>query len=52
LPRFLDLDVGSVLELCLKNVVEIEGAEFKTNPWSPIAAPTLALGIQGTSGDK
>ena len=51
-PRFLDLDVGLVLELCLKNVVEIEGAEFKTNPWSPVAAPTLALGIRETSGDK
>jgi hypothetical protein len=52
LPRFLDLDVRSVLELCLKNVVAIEGAEFKTNPWSPVSAPTLALGIPGTSGDK
>ena len=52
LPTFLDLDVRSVLELCLKNMLAIEGAEFKTNPWSPVSAPTLALGIPGTSGDK
>ena len=36
----------------LKNMLAIEGAEFKTNPWSPVAAPTLALRIEGTSGDK
>ena len=52
LPTFLDLDVRSVLELCLKNMLAIEGAEFKTNPWSPVAAPTLALGAEGSSGDK
>jgi hypothetical protein len=42
-PSFLDLDVRSVLELCSKIILEIEGAEFHYNPWSPITAPTLAL---------
>ena len=51
LPTFLDLDVRSVLELCLKNMLAIEGAEFKTNPWSPVDAPTLALRVEGSSGD-
>jgi predicted metal-dependent hydrolase len=49
LPTFLDLDVRSVLELCSKNMLAIEEAEFKSNPWSPVAAPLLALRIEGTS---
>jgi hypothetical protein len=51
-PIFLDLDVCAVLELCLKNVLAIEGAEFKTNPWNPVAAPMLALRSEGTACDK
>ena len=47
-PSFLDLDVRSVLELCSRNILEIEGAEFRHNPWSPNAAPTLALSANGT----
>ena len=47
-PSFLDLDVRSVLELCSRLILEIEGAEFHYNPWSPIAAPTLALSANGT----
>ena len=43
LPDFLDLDVRSALELCSKNMLAIEGAEFKDNPWSPVAAPILSL---------
>ncbi len=49
LPAFLDLDVRSVLELCSKNMLAMEEAEFKSNPWSPVAAPLLALRIEGTS---
>jgi hypothetical protein len=49
LPTFLDLDVHSVLELCSKNMLAIEGTEFKSNPWSPVAAPRLALRVEGTS---
>jgi hypothetical protein len=52
LPTFLDLDVRSVLELCSKNSLAIEGAAFETNPWSPAAAPMLALGIVETSRDE
>src|SRR6476469_5875854 len=37
-PAFLDLDVRSVLELCSRNILEIEGADFQRNPWSPITA--------------
>jgi hypothetical protein len=51
LPTFLDLDVRSVLELCSKNMLAIERAEFKSNPWSPFAAPALALRVEGTSQD-
>ena len=35
-PTFLGLDVRSVLELCSKNIVAIEDAQFKSNPWSPL----------------
>jgi predicted metal-dependent hydrolase len=49
LPTFLDLDVRSVLELCSKNMLAIEETEFKSNPWSPVDAPVLALRIEGTS---
>jgi uncharacterized protein len=42
-PRFLDLDVRSVLELCSRNILEIEAAEFQHNPWTPVAAPKLAI---------
>ncbi len=42
-PTFLDLDVQSVLDLCSRNMVAIEGAEFTRNPWSPDSAPTLSL---------
>jgi predicted metal-dependent hydrolase len=48
-PTFLGLDVRSVLELCSKNIVAIEDAQFKSNPWSPVAAPMLALRGEGTS---
>ena len=51
LPTFLGLDVRSVLELCAKNIVAIEDAQFKSNPWSPLAAPLLALRGAGTSDD-
>lgn len=51
LPTFLGLDVRSVLELCAKNIVAIENAQFKSNPWSPAAAPMLALRGEGTSDD-
>jgi predicted metal-dependent hydrolase len=43
-PSFLDLDVRPVLELCSRNILEIERAEFQFNPWSPTAAPKLTLG--------
>jgi predicted metal-dependent hydrolase len=43
-PSFLDLDVRPVLELCSRNILEIERAEFQLNPWSPTAAPKLTLG--------
>lgn len=49
LPDFLDLDVRSALELCSKNMLAIEGAGFKDNPWSPVAAPMLSLRGGGTS---
>ncbi|MBV8176436.1 MAG: DUF309 domain-containing protein [Verrucomicrobia bacterium] len=42
-PRFLDLDVRSVVELCSRHILEIEGAEFQRNPWKPGAAPKLDL---------
>ncbi len=45
LPRFLDLDVRSVLELCSRNILEIETGEFQRNPWNPTAAPTLTLSV-------
>jgi hypothetical protein len=51
LPTFLDLDVRSVLGLCSKNMLAIEGSGFKSNPWSPAAAPRLALRVEGTSED-
>jgi hypothetical protein len=51
LPSFLDLDVQSVVELCSKSMLAIEGAEFKSNPWSPVAAPRLALQVERTSDD-
>jgi hypothetical protein len=45
LPTFLDFDVRSALELCEKNRTAIEAAEFESNPWSPVAAPMLALHV-------
>jgi len=45
LPVFLDLNVHRVLELCSENMLAIEQADFKANPWSPIAAPTLDLQV-------
>ena len=48
LPVYLDLDVHSALDLCSKNIRAIEGAQFKNNPWSPAAAPVLALGVVGS----
>jgi predicted metal-dependent hydrolase len=42
-PLYLDLDVRSVLELCSKNVLQLEDAQFQSNPWSPAAAPVLSL---------
>jgi hypothetical protein len=52
LPAFLDLDVRSVLELCSRNMRAIEGTDFKSNPWNPIAAPVLALQFEGRQGDE
>jgi Domain of unknown function (DUF309) len=43
LPFFMDLDVRQVVGLCSKNMLALEGANFKTNPWEPVAAPILAL---------
>ena len=51
-PNFLDFDVRSAIELCTKNMLEIERAGFKGNPWSPGAAPLLALRLERTSGDE
>jgi predicted metal-dependent hydrolase len=51
-PAYLDLDVRSVLQLCAKNMLAIEGAEFKHNPWSPDTAPALALGPNGRSDSE
>jgi hypothetical protein len=52
LPAFLDLNVRRVLELCVKNMVAIESTDFKSNPWSPIAAPTLVLQVEGRSDGR
>jgi uncharacterized protein len=52
LPVYLDLDVHSVLDLCSKNIRAIEGAQFRSNPWSPAAAPVLALRVEATLHDK
>jgi predicted metal-dependent hydrolase len=46
-PSYLDLDLGSVLELCSRNILEIERADFQRNPWNPITAPKLALSGDG-----
>jgi len=46
-PSYLDLDVGSVLELCSRNILQLEQAQFQTNPWSPATAPKLWLGSHG-----
>jgi hypothetical protein len=46
-PSYLDLDVGSVLELCSRNILQLERAQFQTNPWSPATAPKLWLGSHG-----
>jgi predicted metal-dependent hydrolase len=51
-PAYLDLDIRSVLELCSKNILAIESGEFKRNPWSPDAAPALALGQNGRSDSE
>lgn len=52
LPAFLDLDVHSVLELCSSNMRAIEGTDFKSNPWNPIAAPVLTLQFEGRPGKE
>jgi len=52
LPAFLDLDVRSVLELCSSNMRAIEGTDFKSNPWNPIAAPVLTLQFEGRPGKE
>ena len=52
LPAFLDLDVRSVLELCSSNMRAIEGTDFKSNPWNPIAAPVLTLQFEGRPGNE
>jgi Domain of unknown function (DUF309) len=49
LPAFLDLDVHAVVDLCSKNMLAIEGANFKSNPWDPVAAPILALRLGATT---
>ena len=49
LPTFLDLDVRAVLELCSCNMLALEESGFQINPWSPAAAPSLDLGVEGTS---
>jgi len=40
-PRRLGLDVDAVLAMCRGWRERIEGSEFRTNPWSPDAAPWL-----------
>jgi hypothetical protein len=52
LPAFLDLDVRSVLELCSRNMRAIEGTDFQSNPWNPIAAPVLTLQLEGRPGNE
>ena len=52
LPAFLDLDVRSVLELCSSNMQAIEGTDFKSNPWNPMAAPVLTLQFEGRPGKE
>jgi Domain of unknown function (DUF309) len=52
LPVYLDLNVHSALDLCSRNIHAIEGAQFKSNPWSPDAAPVLALGVGATLHEK
>ena len=46
-PSYLDLDVGSVLELCSENIRQLEDAQFQWNPWSPAGAPVLSLRRDG-----
>jgi len=52
LPAFLDLDVRSALELCSSNMRAIEGTDFKSNPWNPMAAPVLTLQFEGRPGKE
>jgi predicted metal-dependent hydrolase len=47
-PSYLDLDVRMVLELCSRNILQLEEAQFQRNPWSPAVAPLLLL--SGTGG--
>jgi hypothetical protein len=46
-PTYMDFSVHSALELCSKNMAALESAEFKRNPWSPMAAPRLTLQMAG-----
>jgi hypothetical protein len=50
-PRFLELDVRSVLELCSRNILEIERTEFRHNPWTPGVAPKLAI-VSAHAGEQ
>ena len=42
-PRHLLLDVTALRSLCARQVAALEAADFARNPWSPDAAPRLAL---------
>jgi predicted metal-dependent hydrolase len=46
-PRYLDLDVRLVLELCSRNMLQLEEAQFQSNPWDPATAPLLSLAGAG-----
>ena len=43
-PRHLGLDVDAFLALCAGQAAAIAESDFTRNPWSPSAAPQLALG--------
>ncbi len=42
-PRHLGLDVEALLTLCRELEADITAADFARNPWTPAAAPRLAL---------
>ena len=42
-PEHLRLDVTALIQLCRERAAEIVGSDFTRNPWSPAAAPQIAL---------